>query len=48
MTKLTVLLAGLLVMAACQNSGNMNSFPTNESPVDAIAEPTDGIATDNN
>ena len=48
MTKITVLFAGLLALAACQTAGDggFNQFDNQVSPVEEIAAPTDGIARD--
>ena len=47
MTKIVVLFAGLLTLAAC-NTGGTSDFSefNSQTPVNQIAEPTDGVATD--
>ena len=47
MTKITVLFAGLLALAACQTSGqeDIQNFNGGGKPLAPITNPTDGIAT---
>ena len=45
MTKIAFLASALFALVACQGMNNASSFD-NATPVEQIAEPTDGVATD--